>query len=86
MTTTTTTTYRWVSGRDDYGRSIHHLYDNTHRVHGVVVKHPLRRKGETGAYWYTRWYMPQGTPREEDVREFTTLADAKAGLLATVAA
>lgn len=80
MNSTTT----WIRTRDDYGRSTHVLhragYSAGHRATGVVVKHPALKAGEYGSYWYCRWDLPYGTPREIAVVKFTNLKDAKAAL------
>jgi len=76
----TTTARTWTRGRDDYGRAVHYLTDQTLHTVGVVVKHPLKKAGEPGSYWYCRWDLPYGTPQEIKVVEFSTLKGAKAGL------
>lgn len=83
---TTAPTRTWTRGRDDYGRSVHHLRNQRFRTVGVVVKHPLKKAGEPGSYWYCRWDLPFDTAREVKVAEFSTLKDAKAGLEAAITA
>lgn len=70
----------WVKGRDDYGRKVHYLMDEGHRTLGVVVKHPLLKKGDSSAYWYNRWDVPFNTPVEIKIKHFTNLKDAKTAL------
>lgn len=76
---TTTASRAWTRQRDDYGRSVHALHNGRGTV-GVVVKHPLLKSGEHGAYWYCRWDLPYGSPREQVVANFRTLNEAKAAL------
>lgn len=75
-----TTTRTWNRDRDDYGRSVHYLHNAMYRTLGVVVKHPRKKAGEFGSYWYCRWDLPAAAPREIKVVEFSTLKDAKAAL------
>lgn len=87
MTTTTIPT-AWDKRSDKYGRRVHHLTDANGRTIGVVVKHPRRKAGEPGSYWWTRWDLTPATPIEQrtswGVANFSTLTAAKAGLLAAI--
>ena len=70
----------WHKERDDYGRTVHYLTTKTGRTLGVVVKHPLLKKGDPNAYWYNRWDVPFSTPVEMKIKHFTNLKDAKTAL------
>jgi hypothetical protein len=73
------TTKYWNKSKGKYGRTVYYLVDTekNRQTVGVVIKHPFVKPGEHGAYWYAKWGM---CPSEEIV-EFSTLKDAKAGLL-----
>lgn len=60
---------------DTYGRQVHALQVAGKGVVGVVVKHPLKKTGAEGAYWFTAWTGPDAQNNEPTY--FTRLADAK---------
>lgn len=82
----------WQRDRDDYGRTVYYLtghgrirLEGRGRIAGVVIKHPRKRAGEPGSYWYARWDLPMTSPQAKKIVEFTNLRDAKAALEAVTA-
>lgn len=85
MTTTTATTdwattIRWVRERDDYGRSVHHLRDETYRTLGVVVRVPRWTPASIlpSPYFVTTWDR-YTTPDQEPTYAGHHVPSLKAG-------
>jgi hypothetical protein len=83
MTTSTIPTTSWMKGRDDYGRTVHHLYRlSDGACLGVAVRLPrvwIEQHGPEQTYLVNNWTI-QDRDHPDKVNYFRTLPNAKAFL------